>query len=131
MCLFMGPQRVNWLALTSHHKWVFLRFHDDQKEPYLTYSTIIPQENDTRPFRALLGMMLASEFKINVKSSVIRTGELFPLKEEEQIKEESAIDSSKQEGCDHSSSSSRITEQDASALCSKETDSFSGLLVSS
>ena len=90
MGLYMGSQRVNWLALTSHNKWVFFRLHNSSEEPYLTYSSVIPQQDDTRPFRALLGMMLASEFNIEVGNSVIRTGELPPIEEEQEEQEEKA-----------------------------------------
>ena len=90
MCLYMGAQRVNRLILTSHHKWVFLRLHNDPEVPYLTYSSVIPQKNDTRPFRALLGMMLASEFDIEVESSAIRTGEVPSIEEEQEDNDEEA-----------------------------------------
>ena len=120
MCLYMGSLRVDWLALTSHHKWVFLRFHDDQKESYLTYSSIVPQENDTRPFRALLGMMLASEFDIEVENSVVRTGELPPAEEEQEEQEEEASPNHDAEGKSSSRKNSshrkREKQPDASAL---------------
>ena len=120
MGLYMGSQRVNWLALTSHHKWVFFRLHNDQKEPYLTYSSVIPQQDDTRPFRALLGMMLASEFDIEVENSVILTGELPPAEKEQEEQEEEASPNHDDEGMSGSRKKAyrkkREKQPDASAL---------------
>ena len=120
MGLYMGSLRVNWLALTSHHKWVFFRLHNDSEEPYLTYSSVIPQQDDTRPFRALLGMMLASEFNIEVGSSIIRTGELPPIEEEQEEQEKEAspnnVDQGKSGSRKSPSRRKREKQLDASAL---------------
>ncbi|KAL5514714.1 hypothetical protein ACEPAG_2030 [Sanghuangporus baumii] len=84
LCMYMGSHRAKWLALTSHHKWVFLRFHNELRNPYISYSSVIPQQNDTRPFRALLGMMISAEFEIEDYSKVTRTEQLHPIEEEKQ-----------------------------------------------
>ncbi|OCB89155.1 kinase-like protein [Sanghuangporus baumii] len=97
LCMYMGSHRAKWLALTSHHKWMFLQFHNEPKNPYVSYSSVIPQQNDTRPFRALLGMMISAEFEIEVKSKVTRTRRLHPIKEEKQAKEDPPLDPEKQD----------------------------------
>lgn len=84
----MATHRSDWLALTSHHKWVFFQFRPGVQEPYITYSSVIPQENDTRPFRALLGMMLASEFGLLIDSRVNERVQLESIGEERRAKDE-------------------------------------------
>ena len=49
---------TKWAIVTSHHKWVFLRKLDDR--PVMLYSGVELQEENTRPFRALIAMILAA-----------------------------------------------------------------------
>lgn len=54
----------DWAVITSHHKWSFLRrLHDP---PMLLYSQIELQEDNTRPFRALVAMILAAKGLITI-----------------------------------------------------------------
>ncbi|EJD08334.1 uncharacterized protein FOMMEDRAFT_16742 [Fomitiporia mediterranea MF3/22] len=71
MCVCMILYRVEWLALSCFTKWVFLRLHrrGTDEAPYMTYSTIERQLDNTRPFRALLGMMLAISRNIDVPTN--------------------------------------------------------------
>ena len=55
---------VHWSAVTSHHKWIFLRRVENPVG--LRYSTVELQENNTRPFLALLAMFLAAQGAITV-----------------------------------------------------------------
>ena len=64
----MSSHKARWLALTSHHKWVFFRLHPDEKRPYITYSNVEVQEDNTRPFRAFLAMMLVAVSSRTVES---------------------------------------------------------------
>ena len=54
----------DWAVMTSHHKWSFLRRLRDP--PVLLYSQIEVQEDNTRPFRALIAMILASTGQITI-----------------------------------------------------------------
>ncbi|KAJ4473890.1 hypothetical protein J3R30DRAFT_3684842 [Lentinula aciculospora] len=93
-CLYMSSHKVNWLALTSHHKWIFFRLHpssDKEPEPYISYSSVEMMENNTRPFRALLAMMLATVGEIKVvDSNVDKTVPLPVIEEEEHHSSESS-----------------------------------------
>ena len=54
----------DWAVITSHHKWSFLRrLHDP---PMLLYSQIELQEDNTRPFRALVAVILAAKGLITI-----------------------------------------------------------------
>ncbi|EJD08046.1 uncharacterized protein FOMMEDRAFT_150710 [Fomitiporia mediterranea MF3/22] len=70
-CFYMGSHKAHWLALTCYTKWIFLRLHCGKKPnpTYITYSTVEKQSNNTRPFRALLGMMLAITTNTDVPST--------------------------------------------------------------
>ena len=70
LSLYMAAHQTEWSALTCHDKWVFLRLHKGTatQKPYLTYSTVERQAENTRPFRALLGMILATVRRIDVGS---------------------------------------------------------------
>ncbi|KAL5482920.1 hypothetical protein ACEPAI_9515 [Sanghuangporus weigelae] len=63
MCLYMASHKARWGAVTSHEKWVFIRLHPGE-QPYMTFSSVELQENNTRPFRALLAMILAAELDL-------------------------------------------------------------------
>ncbi|KAL5512706.1 hypothetical protein ACEPAG_2972 [Sanghuangporus baumii] len=65
MCLYMASHKARWGAVTSHEKWVFIRLHPGE-QPYITFSSVEPQENNTRPFRALLAMTLAVELDLEI-----------------------------------------------------------------
>ncbi|KAL5483003.1 GSE1_5 [Sanghuangporus weigelae] len=69
-CLHMGSHHARWLALSSHEKWVFLRFHPRDDGPFISYSAIERQDNSTRPFRALLAMLLDAEGELTAESKV-------------------------------------------------------------
>ena len=64
----MSSHKARWLALTSHHKWVFFRLHPDEKRPYITHSNVEVQEDNTRLFRAFLAMMLVTALGHGVES---------------------------------------------------------------
>ena len=140
MCLYMVSHGAKWLALTSHHKWVFLRLHSDSEEPYLTYSSVIPQQDDTRPFRALLGIMLAVEFDIDVQSEVTRGEPLQPIviEDEEEDEDSSPSEDDKQDKCGSCRGSARSTREDKPVLRSarqpgsspEQSDLPPGVLVS-
>ena len=72
LCIYMVAHKVHWAAVTSHDKWIFFRLHPDLNgdppKPYISFSTVEAQENNTRPFRALLAMMLATTENLNVAS---------------------------------------------------------------
>ncbi|EJD08100.1 uncharacterized protein FOMMEDRAFT_150779 [Fomitiporia mediterranea MF3/22] len=80
-CVHMILYRAEWLALTCFTKWVFLRLHSrgTGEAPYITYSTIERQLDNTRPFCALLGMMLAYSRDISVPSNADMNGQLRPV----------------------------------------------------
>ncbi|KAL5501321.1 hypothetical protein ACEPAH_8581 [Sanghuangporus vaninii] len=67
MCLYMASHKARWGAITSHEKWVFLRLHPGE-QPYITFSSVELQENNTRPFCALLAMILAAKLNLEVES---------------------------------------------------------------
>ncbi|EJD06895.1 kinase-like protein [Fomitiporia mediterranea MF3/22] len=78
-CVYMILYEVEWLVLSCFTRWVFLRLHRRAGEvPYITYSTIEEQLNNTRPFRALVGMMLAIAEEIDVPSNADMGGQLRP-----------------------------------------------------
>ena len=56
----MATHKANFLALTCHDKWLFFHLRDGDR-PLLTYSSVERQNENTRPFRALLGMISALE----------------------------------------------------------------------
>ena len=66
----MGSHRTEWGVLTCHDKWVFVRLHrgTDLQRAYITFSSVEEQSNNTKPFRALLGLLLASNYEIDVPS---------------------------------------------------------------
>lgn len=70
----MASHKSNWLALTCHDSWVFFRLHNRtpgpgaSNVPYITYSEVEKQSDNTRPFCALLAMMLAAQDKFEVES---------------------------------------------------------------
>ncbi|EJD05076.1 kinase-like protein [Fomitiporia mediterranea MF3/22] len=78
--VYMVLYKVEWLALTCYTNWVFLRLHSRGagEVPYMTYSTIEEQLDNTRPFRALLGMMMAIARDIDVPSNANMDGQLRP-----------------------------------------------------
>ncbi|EJD08067.1 uncharacterized protein FOMMEDRAFT_150739 [Fomitiporia mediterranea MF3/22] len=80
VCVYMMIYRVEWLALSCFTKWVFFRLHlrGEGELPYVTYSTIEKQEDNTRPFRALFGMMLATAMNVDVPSNAVMDGQLRP-----------------------------------------------------
>ena len=78
----MSSHKIRWLALSSHAKWVFFRLHPGPQQPYITYSDVEVQENNTKPFRALLAMMLATEREFNVPSYPDKAVPLPSIKEE-------------------------------------------------
>ena len=64
MYLYMQRRSFEWAAITSYHKWVFLRRTCD---PYtFTYSTVELQAGSPRPFLTLLAIMLAADGHITV-----------------------------------------------------------------
>ena len=85
----MAAHKVHWAALTSHDKWVFLRLHPDldgnPPEPYVSFSTAELQRDNTRPFRALFAMMLATTCDLSVESHP-DNNVLPPVKEEKEHK---------------------------------------------
>ena len=68
--LLMGSHQTEWGILTCHDKWIFFRLHKatNQQRVYVTVSSVEEQSNNTRLFRALLGMLLAAEYRIDVPS---------------------------------------------------------------
>ena len=80
----MGAHQTEWGVLTSHDKWLFFRLHKatNQQQAYVTFSSVEEQSNNTRPFRALLGMLLAAEYKIHVPTHVNMQSELFTITEQ-------------------------------------------------
>ena len=95
----MAEHQMEWGALTCHDKWIFVRLHKGTatQDPYLTYSTVEKQTENTKPFRALLGMVLAAVRGIDVKChanmemplTVIADG---PGKQNGQIQTDSSYD---------------------------------------
>ena len=82
----MSSHKINWLALTSHHKWIFFRLHPIQegvREPYISYSSVEKMEDNTRPLRALLAMLLAAMGEIKDVDSNVDTMVPLPMTEEE------------------------------------------------
>ena len=63
----MASHKALWGAITSHEKWIFVRLHPGD-EPYISFSSIELQSDSTRPFRALLAIMLAAELDLDVES---------------------------------------------------------------
>ncbi|KAL5512466.1 hypothetical protein ACEPAG_3119 [Sanghuangporus baumii] len=82
-CLHMGSHHARWLALSSHEKWVFLRFHPRDDGPFISYSAIERQDNSTRPFRALLAMLLDAEGELTVESKANLPPSLSTISEED------------------------------------------------
>ncbi|KAK0465880.1 kinase-like domain-containing protein [Desarmillaria tabescens] len=86
-CLYMASHKANWLALTCHHKWIFLRLHNrpanGTQGPYITYSSVEEQPNNTKPFRALLAMMLAAEEGLEIESKADLSVPLLSIEEED------------------------------------------------
>ncbi|EJD08069.1 uncharacterized protein FOMMEDRAFT_144169, partial [Fomitiporia mediterranea MF3/22] len=82
----MGSYEAEWLALTSYTKWVFLRLHCGTAPvpTYVTYSTFETQSDNSRPFRALLGMMLAIATETAVPSNASTQGPLQVIPEDEE-----------------------------------------------
>ncbi|EJD08066.1 uncharacterized protein FOMMEDRAFT_150738 [Fomitiporia mediterranea MF3/22] len=81
-CVYMILYGSDWLALSCFTKWVFLRLHERDtvdEAPYITYSTIEEQSDNTRPFRALVGMMLAVARNVDVPSNADLEGRLRPV----------------------------------------------------
>ncbi|KAH8103235.1 hypothetical protein DFH11DRAFT_1521133 [Phellopilus nigrolimitatus] len=66
--LHMASWRTEWLFLTSHNHWIIFRLHPDDERPYVTYSPMLSMKDETRPFRAFLGSLLASAGKVVVPS---------------------------------------------------------------
>ena len=80
--MYMLLYGSDWLALSCFTKWVFLRLHERDavdEAPYITYSTIEEQSDNTRPFRALVGMMLAVSKDVDVPSNADLEGRLRPV----------------------------------------------------
>lgn len=76
----MASHKARWGTITSSKKWVFLRLHPGA-EPYITFSSVEMQANNTRPFRALLAMMLAAELDLEVDSHADLEDLLSPIPE--------------------------------------------------
>ena len=66
----MGAYETEWGVLTCHDQWIFVRLHKGaySQQAYVTFSSVEGQSNNTKPFRALLGMLLAAEYEIDVPS---------------------------------------------------------------
>ena len=82
----MGSHQTEWGVLTCHDKWVFVRLHrgTDLQRAYITFSSVEEQSNNTKPFRALLGLLLASNYGIDVPSHANMQATLTTLIEENQ-----------------------------------------------
>ncbi|EJD08092.1 uncharacterized protein FOMMEDRAFT_150768 [Fomitiporia mediterranea MF3/22] len=78
--LYMELFGEEWLGLTCYTKWVFFRLHSRGvgELPYITYSTVEKLDN-TRAFRASLGMLLAIAREIDVPSNADMNGRLRPI----------------------------------------------------
>ena len=86
VCLCMSTHKVNWLALTSHHKWIFFRLNPIQegmREPYIPYSSVEMMEGNTRPLLALLAMLLTAMGEIKDVDSNVDTMVPLPMIEAE------------------------------------------------
>ena len=64
MYVHMCSTKVYWAAITSYHKWVFLR-RTEEPATY-TYSTVEIQSGNPRPFMTLLAIILAADGHITV-----------------------------------------------------------------
>ena len=87
VCLCMSSHKVNWLALTSHHKWIFFRLkpiQEGMREPYIPYSSVEMMEGNTRPLLALLAMLLTAMGEIKDVDSNVDTMVPLPAIEEEE-----------------------------------------------
>lgn len=82
----MAAHHSQWAALTCHDKWLFVRLHRGtvSHQAYITFSTVEGQTSNTRPFRALLGMMLAAKEDIDVESHADLGTQLTVIVEEEE-----------------------------------------------
>ena len=82
----MGSHQTEWGVLTCHDKWVFVRLHrgTDLQRAYITFSSVEEQSNNTKPFRALLGLLLASNYGIDVPSHANMQATLTTIVEENQ-----------------------------------------------
>ncbi|KAH8111596.1 hypothetical protein DFH11DRAFT_1512905 [Phellopilus nigrolimitatus] len=72
--LYMASWKTEWLFLTSYNHWIFLRLHrgglhSPDQQPYVTYSSMLSIEGETRAFRAFLGALLAAANEVDVPSS--------------------------------------------------------------
>ena len=101
ICLYMASHKARWGAITSHEQWVFIRLHPGS-DPYITFSSVELQENNTRPFRALLAMVLAAELDLEVDSHVNMQIPLETIvEEEEQHIEEDDVEADDEEDEDY------------------------------
>ena len=64
MYTYMCSANIHWAAITSYHKWMFLRRTDEPAT--FTYSTVELQNDNPRPFMALLATSLAAEGRITI-----------------------------------------------------------------
>ena len=94
ICLYMSSYKAQWLALTSHNKWIFFRSHLDREQPYITYSDFEEQRDNTRPFRAFLAIILVTAMDRTVESHANTAA---PLPSIEDDKGDEEDDSCKQE----------------------------------
>ena len=62
----MTISEAEWCAVTSHHKWVFFRRIELNGRDVILYSRVELQQNSTRPFCALLAMILADRKDITI-----------------------------------------------------------------
>ncbi|OCB90009.1 kinase-like protein [Sanghuangporus baumii] len=83
MCLYMASHKARWGAITSHEKWLFIRLHPGE-DPFITFSAVEKQEDNTRPFRALLAMLLAAELNLEVESHADLESLLATIPEEDE-----------------------------------------------
>ena len=82
----MGAYETEWGVLTCYDQWIFVRFHKGaySQQAYVTFSSVEGQSNNTKPFRALLGMLLAAEYEIDVPSHANMQATLTTIVEENQ-----------------------------------------------
>ncbi|KAL5522766.1 hypothetical protein ACEPAG_8784 [Sanghuangporus baumii] len=83
MCLYMASHKARWGAITSHEKWLFIRLHPCD-DPFITFSVVEKQKDNTRPFRALLAMLLTAELDLEVESHADMESPLAAIPEEDE-----------------------------------------------
>ncbi|KAL5498957.1 hypothetical protein ACEPAH_1475 [Sanghuangporus vaninii] len=83
MCLYMASHKALWGAITSHEKWLFIRLHPGD-DPFITFSVVEKQTDNTRPFRALLAMIFEAELSLEVESHADMGEALATIEEDEE-----------------------------------------------